>query len=319
VNTVRSADPDVLTLSDEELVESRLVGLKQTSGSHIEPCAIEHLLLLKGGHGIPKDAQRFTVKGNEMVEQISAYLLERVAREQAGRHRERLESDLDNKEEFIKKGFAYREAELAAARAYHTPKARKGNRKALDALTEVKKQQRQLREQKEEALTVMRREPELIGPGKIVFIAHALVVPTSSEADKEQHDQNVEQLAMDLARAHEESIGATVKDVHTPALARANGLPDNPGFDLLSYRQDGDIIGIEVKGRAALGDVEITANEWAKACNLRNSYWLYSVFNCATPAPELYRVQDPFGRLLAKAKGSMLINSKAIADAAAEE
>jgi hypothetical protein len=31
------------------------------------------------------------------------------------------------------------------------------------------------------------------------------------------------------------------------------------------------------------------------------------VFDCATPQPRLIKVQDPFGRLLAKAKGSMLI------------
>ena len=28
-------------------------------------------------------------------------------------------------------------------------------------------------------------------------------------------------------------------------------------------------------------------------------YWLYVVFGCATPSPQLYRVQDPFRNLLA--------------------
>ncbi len=36
-------------------------------------------------------------------------------------------------------------------------------------------------------------------------------------------------------------------------------------------------------------------------------YWLFVVYDCATPNPRLLRVQDPFGRLLAKAKGSMVI------------
>lgn len=48
-------------------------------------------------------------------------------------------------------------------------------------------------------------------------------------------------------------------------------------------------------------------NEWAKACNLRDGYWLYAVYDCATPSPRLVKVQDPFGRLLAKSKGSILI------------
>ena len=32
-------------------------------------------------------------------------------------------------------------------------------------------------------------------------------------------------------------------------------------------------------------------------------YWLYVVFDCATPRPRLVRVQDPFGKLLARGTG----------------
>jgi hypothetical protein len=94
------------------------------------------------------------------------------------------------------------------------------------------------------------------------------------------------------------------------------GLPDNPGFDLLSIRSESEKRAIEVKGRAETGDVEVSANEWAKACNLRDGYWLYAVYDCATPGPRLVRVQDPFGRLLAKSKGSVLIGVREIAEAA---
>ncbi|MBM4081893.1 MAG: DUF3883 domain-containing protein [Planctomycetes bacterium] len=73
---------------------------------------------------------------------------------------------------------------------------------------------------------------------------------------------------------------------------------------------------IEVKGRAGTSDIEVTANEWAKACNMRQGYWLYAVYDCATPNPRLVRVQDPFGNLLAKAKGSVLISAGQIAEAA---
>ncbi len=110
--------------------------------------------------------------------------------------------------------------------------------------------------------------------------------------------------------------GAKVIDVHTPELARAAGLPDNPGFDLLSIRPSGEKRHIEVKGRAGTGDIEVSANEWAKACNMRELYWLYAIYECATPAPRLARVQDPFENLLAKAKGSFLIGPKQIAKAA---
>ena len=62
--------------------------------------------------------------------------------------------------------------------------------------------------------------------------------------------------------------------------------------------------------------MEVSENEWAKACNLRERYWLYVAFDCATPRPRLLKVQDPFGKLLAKAKGSVLIDANEILAAA---
>ncbi len=106
-----------------------------------------------------------------------------------------------------------------------------------------------------------------------------------------------------------------MQDVHTPELARAAGLQDNPGFDLLSTRPGNGQCGIEVKGRVRIGDIEVSANEWAKTCNMRQGYWLYAVYDCATPSPRLVRVQDPFGSLLAKAIGSMLISAREILQA----
>ena len=70
-----------------------------------------------------------------------------------------------------------------------------------------------------------------------------------------------------------------------PDQARRAGLTDWPGFDLLSDHPDGERRCIEVKGRAAGGSVEVSDNEWAKACNLRDEYWLYVVYDCATPPP----------------------------------
>ena len=244
---------------------------------------------------------------NEEKEHARAYLAERVARELALELKRQVVEGIPEREGFIRRGFDYQEVELATARARHTDKARNGNRKAIEALEEVKRQQRQLASRRDNALAFLSREPELIAPAAVTFIAHALVVPSSDPADRQQHDANVEMVAMQVARAFEESTGAKVLDVHSPDLARMAGLPDNPGFDLLSIRPGNERRAIEVKGRAETGDIEVSANEWAKACNMRQGYWLYAVYDCATPNPRLVRVQDPFGNLLAKAKGSMLI------------
>ena len=65
--------------------------------------------------------------------------------------------------------------------------------------------------------------------------------------------------------------------------------------------------------------MEVSENEWAAACNLRDRYWLYVVFDCGTPRPRLVKVRDPFGRLLARAKGSVVITESEILSATAGE
>jgi hypothetical protein len=122
----------------------------------------------------------------------------------------------------------------------------------------------------------------------------------------------VEAMAVKIARGHEEELGARIQDVSTAALARSAGLGDHPGFDLLSDRPDGERRCIEVKGRAAVGDIQVSENEWAKACNLREKYWLYVVYDCASHQPRLIEIQDPFAKLLVKAKGGVVIGESEI-------
>ncbi len=68
--------------------------------------------------------------------------------------------------------------------------------------------------------------------------------------------------------------------------ARAAGLTDNPGFDLLSIYPDKRRRAIEVRSRANTGDVKVTSNEWARAANLRDGYRRLA----STIAPRPHRV-----------------------------
>jgi hypothetical protein len=318
ISVVREADRKIGEFATARALECRLVGVKQFEGSDLEVCSVERLLLLKGGAGLPPAAQRLALAASDIRDQASAFIAERVARQMAIDRKNSLLATVAERESFMQRGFSFQEADLAAARAKQSEKVRSGNKAAVTELERIKQAQRELTGRRERAIAIIRREPELIAFGPVQFLAHALVVPSSDPLDREQHDTNVEQLAMQIAREWEESEGATVLDVHTPELARAAGLPDYPGFDLLSRRPNGHTRGIEVKGRAATGDVEILANEWAKACNLGRAYWLYVVYDCATPVPRRVRVQDPFSRLLAKAKGSFLMSAKQITEAASE-
>ena len=49
---------------------------------------------------------------------------------------------------------------------------------------------------------------------------------------------------------------------------------------------------IEVKGRAGVGEIFLSRNEYQTAERLKGDYWLYAVFNCAL-APELHPYQNP--------------------------
>ena len=327
LSVIRQVDPELPELAREETVECRLIGIRQYEGSDIEVCPVEQLLLLKGGSGLPGPAQRLAAAAKDLREQARAYLIERVARTMAIHRRDALLADLPERESLIRRGFDFQEAELAAARAKLSEKARAGNKGSQLELVRVKTHQREVAARRDHALAVLRHEPELLRPGAIEFVAHAVAVPSTDPADQEQLDANVEAVAMQFARAYEEAAGATVHDVHTPPLARAAGLPETCGFDLLSERPacagTADRPGqekrsIEVKGRSGTGEVEVSANEWAKACNLRERYWLYVVYDCATPNPRLVRVQDPFASLLAKAKGSVLIGPAQVMEAAKE-
>src|SRR6266540_358432 len=68
---------------------------------------------------------------------------------------------------------------------------------------------------------------------------------------------------------------------------------ENRGFDILSQHvTSGGVRFIEVKGRAARGEVALTRHEFATSCRLGRDYWLYVVFDCGTQ-PDILLVQDP--------------------------
>jgi len=99
----------------------------------------------------------------------------------------------------------------------------------------------------------------------------------------------IERVAVQAAIAFEEARGCKVESVES----------DTRGFDLISRRAPSDIARetvetrfIEVKGRAAIGEIALTANEYKTAQRLGDDYWLYVVFNCASQ-PQVTTIQNP--------------------------
>lgn len=309
VSTVRRADPDYPeAFGAEQTLDVRLAAITQTFDGTIRACPVELPMVLQLAKRVPPIALPPIDQVTEAIEAARAHLMEAIARPAAERIAAGLAASIPEREAFVQAGFDYQEADLLGTRARLREGADAGDSSTRRALEEVRRKQMALAVQRDRALTILRREPELVEPNGIAFLAHALVLPSSDPEERERHDREIEQIAMRVARAYEESLGATVHDVSDPL--------QKMGFDLLSRRSAGEERCIEVKGRRAVGDVQLSENEWAKAANLRQQYWLYVVYDCAATHPRLLRVRDPFGSLLFKVRGDVIIDETAIFQAA---
>ena len=288
------------------LLESRLVGLRQSSDGAVEECPVEHLLLLRGGQGVAPSRVPLATLARGMAADAARFAREEMIEPLAQAHRQQRLNGLPSRMAFVNRGFDFQAAEFAAARARLTVLARAGNRYAKGELSQVKERQRNLAASRTRRLAELRAEADHIRAGEVEFLVHALVVPAQDPKEVERYDAEVEAIAVKIVTAYEESYGAKVKDVSRPDLARRAGLTDWPGFDLLSFRTNAERRAIEVKGRAGTGGIELSENEWAKACNLRDEYWLYVVYDCATPRPHLVRVCNPFTKLLVRSRESVV-------------
>ncbi len=314
VSVERGVDPGLPVFHSPDAIEQRLVGLKQYADGRLIETPVEHLLLLKPTPKPSPCSVVFLAQSDTWRLAAQEHIQRDMVAKLADLQRMSATTRLAETEEYLQRAFDYQESELAAARKRFTEKARDGNRAAHGELDRIKAQQKTLAHRREQALLQARREVELIQPGRVEMLATALIHPSTDPDDIKARDIEVERIAVEVAIAFEAAQGADVRDVSTPPKARLAGLNDYPGFDLMSKRASGER-GIEVKGRVGVGEIEMTENEWARACILRERCWLYAVFDCGGVQPRLLRVQDPFAKLIAKARGSVVIAYSDIANA----
>lgn len=127
----------------------------------------------------------------------------------------------------------------------------------------------------------------------ITHLGRAWVLPhpdrTSPQLAPMVRDDEIERIAIQEAIRHEESRGWVVESVESA----------NRGFDLISRRPHSEdpktfieVRFIEVKGRAGVGVIALSENEYRTAERLKNDYWLYAVFNCGG-TPQLHVIHNP--------------------------
>ena len=293
------------------VLDRRIVALRQRADGPLERCPVESLLSLTAA-GLAPGMAPLAPRGPALRVQAGAHL-NAVLEELVDDLRAQREAETPERRRLAAVGFDLRAAEFASrrrklARAAAQLPAELGRASlgmqepGAEEIAAVKHLQKQLTIDRQAALQRIDDEALRVVPGGYRFLLHALVVRPEDVAgveDVERFDEAVEEIAVRIVADWESTRGARVQDVSKPALARAAGLPDWPGFDLLSTLPNGGRRCIEVKGRAGRTGVRVESNEWAQACKLGDGYWLYAVLDCATPVPELLRVQDPFRKLLA--------------------
>ena len=316
-----AADTDAEAPRARQIVERRLLGLRHDENGGPAETPIEHLLLLRGAPQVPPGAVPLAGRGIAMRAEAAAFAERDVLDPLVAAQREARRAELPERRRRVAAGFDFRAAGLAARRVKLARNAAGGPEAGNEALDAVKRDQQALAAEKARALAALAAAPDRIASGGLRFLVHALVVPTDDSGEVERYDARVEEIALRIAVAWERDRGGAPRDVSRPELARLAGLPDWPGFDLLSSRGEGEARCIEVKGRAGGGAIQMEANEWKQACHLGARYWLYVVFDCATPTPRLLRVQDPFAKLLAGRRdtAAYAISAAALREAAEAE
>jgi superfamily II DNA or RNA helicase len=153
------------------------------------------------------------------------------------------------------------------------------------------KQEEMRKRDLEERLQKRMKEIELeknMSLGRPELAGMALLLPMESgvKGTEMARDEEVEAAAVEFVMEYERRAGYDPMNVAS----------ENLGFDIRSQSRDGKIRYIEVKGRAAVGSVWLTPNEWQMAQRFAENYWLYVVFH-AKSSPSLRRIQDPANSL----------------------
>lgn len=284
-----------------ELFETRLISLRWDERGEFEPCGANHLLALQEApRSLVWKAGRLLLNPEDQLQRADSYVRSFAESTILQQVRAGLRAEGMSRAQDLVRGYDFRGGELAERRAELSRRVRSGDLEAAADLDLVKKEQSALETEKAHALMYEERRAELAEIARMERVAVALVVPDPTPEAREAYNKDIEAIAMRIAKNYEiDNYQAKVVDVSDPVLAY--------GYDLQSHRPFDDKVAIEVKGRAGRGQVHLTDNEWPTAANLRDKYWLYVVFDCASE-PKLFRVNDPI-RLAFKTGTTFSLNA----------
>ena len=164
--------------------------------------------------------------------------------------------------------------------------------------------QKQYQDRKDRLADLIEREKSLT-VSTPAFLGIVRVVPSNAVSDAMKENAESEQAAMEASMSFERRNGRDPTD-----MSKKVGL----GYDIRST-DSGKTRYIEVKGRHGEGDVSLTHNEWFKAKQLGQDYYLYVVWNAGIGrAKDLQPIviKDPVNTLAPKQNVDYVINAAEI-------
>jgi len=295
---------------EPEIVEEKMTGVRRYEDGRCD-LAPAHLLLTL----FPREQQDKTSSPEKSglrnlagdTPPVEVFMVQSLGQPALEARRQEEEKRLPQRQEQLRVAYNLRQAELFRQKRLLKESVEKGVPASPTKLRRCEAELEDLDLRRREAEAALYAEVERLRLGPVSIYAQALVLPLPPEEVERRRDVQAEQVALAEVIGREEAEGSVIEDVSAPHL--------KAGFDLKVLRADGSPRYVEVKGRSGTPPVELTANEWAQAANHRDRYWLYAVYNCDT-VPQLYRVPDPFGRLLARQTGAVRIKASDVMAAA---
>ena len=276
--------------ADGEVVKKKLLAIKQTAPDRFQsvpPYVLQDYKPAPVGSDLPPDVRAWTDAPDAVLDYCHAEFVEPFERECM----QERENFAKVRRRYQEMSFEYELSQLTSRMNDYQMKNRKGSHDLL--ISQLESRMKELQAEREAALKetdaltrIYAEEAEVIGVAAILPAEIPSALPEETR-EAIATDKDIEATGMSIVMRYEKERGCEPEDVSAESL----------GFDIRSTDPiTKEVRRIEVKARAGTGSVVLTANEWTKARQLAEDYWLYVVFDCAS-TPRLHIVRDPANAL----------------------
>jgi superfamily II DNA or RNA helicase len=227
-------------------------------------------------------------------EQVVEWSFQTITLPQYEDTRTHIEKDAARRREYLDTAFTQVMVDLQVQIGELQAQLLRGDNRVQDKIQQKQARINELIRKKQERLAALDLMSQL-APKAPEVLGCAYVMPLSQQEYLGNfgmsRDDEVEAIAMDVAKVYERNQGWTPHDVSA----------NNEGYDIRSVSPEGLKRYIEVKGRSQTGGIMLSENEMNRLGQLGDAAWLYIVVNCRQK-PELYRIQNPAKRLIFELK-----------------